>query len=139
MDFLRKQAQETAQGFKELADEVWDEVGDVSGIKGVFKGMERTAGKYALTAQLLMTLNFPDEADVFRDSFNNSGKGPTGSKGFEGSPIAHLLDGVADVAQTLNASAIATSGAADISQTSTYDDLGKLLPRLRALSKEGAK
>lgn len=134
MEFLRKMARESGMGFKELADEVWAEVGDVSAVKSQFKGMEKSAGKYALTAQLLMTLNFPDDAETFRSSFNVTGKGPTGADGFSGTSIGDMLNGVSEVAAQMNAAAIGTSGAADISQTSTYDDLGKLIPRLRTLS-----
>lgn len=136
MDFLRKHAQQSAVGFKELADEVWSEVGATEGLRETFKGMEKTAGKYALTAQLLMTLNYPQEAETFRNGFNATGPGPTGSEGFADTPIGTMLDAVSELSQTLQAQAIGTTGAADISQTSTYEDLSKVLPRLRALMGE---
>lgn len=136
MEFLRKLAQQSAEGFKEIADEVWGELGDTSGAPQEFKDMGRSAGKYALTAQLLMTLNFPDEAELFRDSFNATGKGPTGANGFEGTPMGHMLSQVAEASATRNAAAIGTQGFSDVTQTSTYDDLGKLLPQLRQAFKE---
>lgn len=136
MEFLRKMARQSATAFKDIADEVWDEVGDVKGISKEFKSIEHSAGKYALTAQLLMTLNFPDDAEIFRGSFNITGQGPTGSQGFKGTPVGHLLDGVAEISMHRNAAAIGAQGFSDVSQTSTFEDLGKLLPQLRSMVKE---
>lgn len=130
MELLRKHARKAATSFKDLADDVWEEVGDT---KGLPKALGETAGKYALTAQLLMTMNFPDEAEIFRGGFNVTGRGPTGAQGFEGTPIAHLLDNVAEVSMQRNTAAIGTQGFADVSQTSTIDDLGQLLPMLRSM------
>lgn len=129
MEFLRKMAQQSAEGFKEIADEVWDRLGDMKAVKG-YKEASRTAGKYALTAQLLMIMNFPDDADVLRHSFNVTGKGPTGSDGFKGTRVGDILDAVADITKERNIQAVASTGYADISQTSTYDDLGRLLPQI---------
>lgn len=136
MDFLRKIAKDTATKFKDLADEVWDELGDTSGVPQAYKDVSRSAGKYALTAQLLMTMTFPDEAETFKDSFNITNDGPTGSQGFSGTPIGHLLDSVAEITVQRNAGAIGTQGYSDVSQTSTIEDLGALLPRIRSMVKE---
>ena len=139
MDFLRKMARQSGQEFKDLADEVWAEVGS-SFDKDSFKGMERSAGKYALTAQLLMTLNFPEDATTFRDSFNFTGEGPTGAQGFMGTPIQIALDGVAEMATVLGAQAMRDTGAIDVTKTSTYQDLDRILPELRRiLAEEGEK
>lgn len=139
MELLRKIARETATSFKDIADEVWDELGDTSGIPEGFKKVSKSAGKYALTAQLLMAMNFPDDAEVFRSSFNITNEGPTGAQGFKDTPLAHLLDSVADMSMQRNASAIGTQGFSDATQTSTIEDLGKLLPKIRGLAKEGKK
>lgn len=134
MEFLNKLARKAATDFKDIADDVWDELGDSSMIPKAMKDISTSAGKYALASQLLMAMNFPDDADIFRHSFNVTGNGPTGSKGFAGTPIGHLLDSVADISLHRNTAAIGTQGYADISQTSTIDDLGKLLPNLRAMA-----
>lgn len=133
MEFLRKMAQQSAEGFKDIADEVWDRLGDMKGVPQGYKDTSRTAGKYALTAQLLMTMNFPDDADILRHSFNVTGKGPTGADGFKGTGVGDLLDAVADITKERNLQAKGTTGYADISQTSTYDDLGNLLPMIRLI------
>jgi hypothetical protein len=133
MEFLRKMAQQSAEGFKQIADEVWDRLGDMKGVPKGYKDTARTAGKYALTSQLLMTMNFPDDADILRHSFNVTGKGPTGSDGFSGTPVGDLLDAVADITKERNVQAKGTTGYSDISQTSTYDDLGNLLPMIRLM------
>lgn len=137
MDLLRKTARQVATSFKDIADEVWEELGDTSGVPQGYKDVARSAGKYALTAQLLMTMNFPDEAEVFRNSFNITNDGPTGSEGFSGTPIGNLLDGVAEVSSHRNTAAIGTQGYSDVTATSSIDDLGKLLPMLRGMVKEG--
>lgn len=139
MDILRKVARQAATSFKDIADDVWDEVGDAKGVSQLVKGVPRSAGKYALTSQLLMAMNFPDEAPTFQHSFNITNDGPTGSVGFQGTPIGHLLDSVAEVSQQRNASAIGIQGYAEAASTSTIDDLGNLLPKLRAMANEGAK
>lgn len=136
MEFLRKMARESATGFKDLADTVWAELGDTSGIPEEYKGISKSAGKYALTAQLLMMMNFPDDAEVFRDGFNITNKGPTGAEGFKGTPIAALLAGVSEVSMHRNASAIGTQGFSDVTQTSTYEDLDRLLPQLKAMAEK---
>lgn len=136
MELLRKIARQTATSFKDIADDVWDELGDTSMAPEGFRKTSRSSGKYALTAQLLMTMNFPDDAEIFRSSFNVTNAGPTGSHGFKGTPVAHLLDAVADISQERNAAAIGTVGFSDVTQTSTINDLGKLLPIIRSMAKE---
>lgn len=133
MKFLRDIARKAANDFKNMADEVWDELGDTNGVPQAYKDVSRSAGKYALTSQLLMAMNFPDEAEVFRDSFNITNGGPTGAQGFEGSPIGFMLDRVAEVAMSRNTAAIGTQGYGDVTQTSTIEDLGQLLPMLRGM------
>lgn len=139
MEFLRQQAERTASNFKDLADEVWDELGDLKGVSQGYKDAGKSAGKYALTAQLLMTMNFPDNAEVFRDAFNATGKGPTGAEGFKGTPIGGLLTAVAAISQHRNASAIGTVGFSDVTQTSTINDLGKDLPVIRRMLEKGGE
>ncbi|AHK11874.1 hypothetical protein CHOED_014 [Vibrio phage CHOED] len=136
MEFLRKLARQSAEGFKDIAEEVWDEIGDTKGIPQGLKDAGRSAGKYALAAQLLMMINFPDEAETFRHSFNINGDGPTGATEFEGTPYGRLLDGVAEAVQDMNASAIGVQGFADVTQTSSYEDLGKMLPMLRDMGEK---
>lgn len=133
MEFLRKLAQESAMGFKDLADEVWGELGDISGVPQAYKDISTSAGKYALTTQLLMTLNFPDDAEMFRDGFNITNKGPTGSEGFKGTPVGNLLNGVSEIAMHRNAAAVGAQGFSDVTSTSTYEDLERMLPQLDAL------
>lgn len=135
MEFLRKMARDSASSFKDLADTVWAELGDANSIPEEYKRISKSAGKYALTAQLLMIMNFPDNAEVFRDGFNITNEGPTGSKGFQGSPVGSLLEGVAEISAHRNAAAIGTQGNSDVTQTSTYDDLDRLLPQIREMGK----
>lgn len=137
MEFLRKQAAQKAEGFKELADEVWDELGDIRGISKGMKQVAKTGGKYALAAQLLMMLNYPDEAEMLRDSYNVTGAGPTGAQGFQGTPLAHMLDATAALVIHRNTSAISIQGYADAGATSTMKDLITILPQLRSFAKEG--
>lgn len=134
MEFLKEMARKSANDFKEIADDVWGELGDSSMIPKALKEISSSAGKYALASQLLMTMNFPDDADMFRNSFNATNKGPTGSKGFAKTPIGHLLDSVADISAHRNAAAIGVQGFADISQTSTIKDLGEVLPQVRNMA-----
>lgn len=137
MEFLQKIAEQAATKFKNLADEVWDELGDTSGVPQAYKDVSRSAGKYALTAQLLMTMNFPEEADEFRGSFNITNDGPTGAQGFSGTPIGNMLNAVAEITIHRNTSAITAQGFADATQTSTIDDLGRMLPDIRAMIEGG--
>lgn len=139
MEFLRKMAREAAMGFKDTADSVWDELGDIKGVPQAYKDVSRSAGKYALTAQLLMILNFPDNAEMFRDTFNTTNKGPTGAHGFSNTPIGNLLNGVSELSMQNNASAIGSQGYADVTQTSTYEDLERMLPQLDALATKSPK
>lgn len=139
MELLRKMARRTATSFKDIADEVWDEVGDTSGVPEGFKRAANSVGKYAFTAQLLMAMNFPDDAEVFRSSFNVTNEGPTGADGFQGTPLAHILNTVAEISQERNTAAIGTQGFSDVTQTSTIEDLGRLLPMVRQMATEGSK
>lgn len=129
MEFLRKAAKAASEDFKELADSVWDSMGDTRGVPAAAKKAGRTLGKYALTSQLIMMFNFPDDADMFRDSFNVTGDGPTGASEF-GGPIGTVLTNAADMAMQTNQEAINAQGFADISSTSTIEDIRKALPSL---------
>lgn len=137
MEFLRKMAQQAADKFKDTADEVWDSLGDTSGVPQAYKDVSRSAGKYALTAQLLMILNFPDEPEVFSETFNVTNTGPTGASGFEGTPIGHLLSSVAKITAQRNSEAIGVQGFGDVTQTSSLDDLVELLPLIDEMAEEG--
>jgi hypothetical protein len=136
MEFLRKLTAKKADLFKDLADDVWDELGDISKISKGMKQISRTGGKYALTAQLLMILNFPEEAEMLRDTFNITGKGPTGIKGFQGTPMAHLLEATTAITIHRDAAAKEVQGYSDMGATSTYRDLNVILPQLRSMVKQ---
>lgn len=124
-----KAAKAASEDFKDLADSVWDSMGDTSGVPKAAKKAGRTLGKYALTSQLMMMFNFPDDAAMFRDSFNISGDGPTGASEF-GGPIGTVLTNASDMAMQTNQEAINAQGFADISSTSTIEDIRKLLPTM---------
>lgn len=139
MQFLRDAAKAAGQGFKGIADEVWGSLGNTENAPEGAKVAGRTMGKYALTAQLLMMLNFPDDAEMYRDTYNITGGGPTGARNFKGT-VGNLLARTAQVASSINMEAMEVQGFADISSTSTYDDLSKLLPQLtQVVEKKPAK
>lgn len=129
MEFLRKATQAAGEDFKDLADAVWEQMGDTQGIPQALKNEGKTLGKYALAAQLAMMFNFPDDADMFRDSFNIIGGGPTGANEFTGT-MHSILVNASDMAEGTNQEAIQAQGFADISSTSTFDDIRKMLPSL---------
>lgn len=133
MKFLKDAAKKAAEGFKDLAEDVWDAMGDTSGAPEAVKKAGPTIGKYALTSQLLMMLNFPDSAEGLRDSFNVIGNGPTGARGFTG-PLKASLENVAKISKDNNEQAQRLQGFADISSTSTYDDLANMLPVLTMMA-----
>lgn len=135
MDFIRKAAQAASEEFKETSEKVWERMGDTQGVPEELKKMGKTLGKYALTAQLGMMFNFPDDADLFRDSFNIIGDGPTGANEFTGTMHTILIN-ASNIAQQINEEATNAQGFADISSTSTLSDITKLLPQLMASKKK---
>lgn len=137
MEFLRKLAKQSADRFKDTAEEVWDSLGDTSGVPQAYKDVSRSAGKYALTAQLLMIMNFPDEPEVFSETFNVTNDGPTGASGFEGTPIGNLLSSVAKITQQRNVEAIGVQGFGDVTQTSSLKDLVEMLPLIDEMVEGG--
>lgn len=135
MDFLRKAAKAASEDFKDLADSVWEAMGDTRGTPEVVKKAGKTLGKYAIASQLIMMFNFPDDADMFRDSFNVTGDGPTGASEF-GGPIGTALMNAADMAMSINQEAQNAQGFADIASTSTIDDVRKMLPSLMKVKEQ---
>lgn len=138
MQFLQEMAAAAADKFKDTADAVWDALGSNTKNSGKLKGAHRVAGKYALTAHLCMMMNYPDNAELFRDTFNLTGDGPTGAASFyedeETSEVGALLGRGANVAMVNSQQAMMAQGYADVSATSTLDDIQKMLPMLLAVS-----
>ena len=138
MQFLKEAAASAADKFKDTADAVWDALGPTTKNSGKLKVAHRVAGKYALTASLGMMMNFPDNAELFRDTYNLTGEGPTGAMKFfedeETSEVGMLLGRGANVSMVNNQQAQMAQGYADVLATSTLDDIQKMLPMLMAVS-----
>ncbi|WFZ78502.1 hypothetical protein MQM1_019 [Aeromonas phage vB_AsaP_MQM1] len=138
MQFLYDMAAQVSEQFKDTADAVWDAVGPSHRGSGKLKEAQRTAGKYALVASLGMMLNFPDNADLFRDTFNLTGPGPTGADGFlEDESLASMgrvIGRTAAISSANNAQALMAQGYADVGATSTLEDIEKMLPMLVMVS-----
>ena len=138
MQFLQELAADTADKFKDTAEAVWDALGGPVKKSERLKEAQYSAGKYALTASLCMMMNFPDNADVFRDIYNLNGKGHTGAFSFvddeELHDIGKVLGRASNVATVNNYQARMAVGHADVSATSTLDDIQKMLPMLVAIT-----
>lgn len=134
MQFLYDIAAQASENFKDTADAVWDALGESHKGSKTLREAQRTAGKYALTATLAMMMNFPDNSDMFRDTFNVTGPGPTGADGFlsdkELASVGRLMGRGAAVASTNNMQARMVNGFADVTATSTLSDIQKMLPML---------
>lgn len=135
MEFMDKLAAQAADNFKKTADGLWASLGGpkASQSKTVRKS-KFSAGKYAVLATMVLMMNYPDNASVFRQVFNVTGTGPNGVEGFAASKsvtanaIARALHNTQIISQTLSLEAIEAQGFADVSATSTLKDIQKLLP-----------
>lgn len=135
MQFMDKLAAEAANKFKETSDELWEFLGgpEASQSKTV-RASRFSAGKYATLATMVLMMNYPDNATVFRDAFNVTGNGPDGVAGFAATKsvtanrIARALHNTQVISQTLSLEAIRAQGYADITATSTLDDILQMLP-----------
>lgn len=138
MQFLQDLAAQTADKFKDTAEAVWDALGPTARNSGKLKESQRTAGKYALTASLGMMMNYPDNAEVFRDTFNLTGPGHTGAGNFldddELAGIGRILGRSANVSMVNNQQAQMVMGYADVTATSSLSDIQKMLPMLVAVT-----
>lgn len=137
MEFIRQMARESATGFKDIADELWDTLSASKKLPKNLKKYSNTAGKYAITAKALMMLNFPDKVNDLAYEFNRSNpEGPDGVDGFMESSIGEMFKEVIKFSSQNNMLALELQGHADISQTSTYDDLAGVLPMIDKMIKE---
>lgn len=138
MQFLKEIAADASERFKDTADAVWDSMRPTTKNSGKLKEASRIAGKYALTANLAMMMNFPDNAELFRDTFNVTGPHHTGAKRFfedeETSDVGLILGRGANIAMVNNKQAQMAQGYADVLATSTLSDIQKMLPMLVAVS-----
>jgi len=147
MKFIDDIAAEAANSFKDISDMLWESLGGPEASKSsTVKTAKYTAGKYAVLSTMILMLNYPDNARVFRDAFNVTGHGPDGVEGFAASKsvtankIARVLNNTQVVSETLSLEAIREQGFADVSATSTLADIKKLLPVLsKPLGKEENK
>lgn len=134
MQFLYDIAAQVSEQFKETSDAVWDALGDSPKGSKTLRGAQRTAGKYAITATLAMMMNYPDNAEMFRDVFNVTGEGPTGASEFlsdkELSSLGRMLGRASSVAVTNNVQAFNIQGYADVSASSTLEDIQKMIPMI---------
>ena len=138
MQFLQDLAAQAADKFKDTADAVWDALGPSAKNSGKLRESQRTAGKYALVSSMAMMMNYPDNAELFRDTFNLTGPGHTGASKFfddeEVSEIGSVLGRSANVAMVNNQQAKMVQGYANVAATSTLDDILKMLPMLVMVS-----
>ena len=147
MEFMDKMAAQAADKFKETAGEVWEALGGQEASKSNTVRQARfSAGKYAVLATMVLMMNYPDNARLFRQGFNVNGNGPTGvdefaaTKSVTANKIARMLHNTNMLAEALSIEAIAATGRADPTATSTLTDLMQLLPILaRAIEEEKPK
>lgn len=137
MDFMDKLAAQAADNFKETAGDLWEFLGGPEASNSnTVRNARFSAGKYAVLATMVLMMNYPDNANIFRDAFNVTGNGPDGVDGFAASKsvtankIARALHNTQVVSQTLSLEAIRVAGQADPTATSTLKDIRKLLPVL---------
>lgn len=139
MEFLRKQAKSITEDFKEASEEVWDSLSDLEGMPDL-KNAGPQAGKYALTATLLMCMNYPDISEDIEETFNLTGEGPTGTSGFIDTPLGKYLAANGELSRTRSEQALAAMVPPDPTSTSSIDDLMELLPEFSQLAHgEGTK
>lgn len=138
MQFLYDMAAQVSEQFKDTAEAVWDAMGPSHRGSGKLREAQRTAGKYALTASLGMMLNFPDNAELFRDTFNLTGPGPTGADEFlsdtDLSAMGRVVGRTSAISSANNMQALMAQGYADVGATSTLEDIQKMLPMLVMVS-----
>lgn len=136
MQFVDKLAAQAADNFKDTADELWAAIGKDASQSRTVRNAKFSAGKYATLATVAMMFNFPDNATIFRDSFNGTGNGPTGAAGFAqdkdvtANEIARTIANTADLSMNLALQAFEQYGSADIAATSTLTDVRNLIPLL---------
>lgn len=135
MEFMDKLAAKAAERFKDTADLLWEGLGGPTASKSkTVSNAKFSAGKYATLATMVLMMNFPDNAMVFRQAFNVTGNGPDGVEGFAASKsvtanaIARTLHNTHAVSQKLSLDAIEATGKADVTATSTLRDIQQILP-----------
>ena len=140
MQFLYDLAAQAGDNFKETADAVWDALGESHKGSKTLREAQRTAGKYALTATMAMMMNYPDNAELFRDTFNVTGPGPTGAGEFMGDKelesVGRLIGRGSVVAGANNSQAQMMNGFADVTATSTLSDIQNMLPMLMLVGEQ---
>jgi len=143
MEFMDKLAAKAADKFKETADSLWEGLGGTQASKSkTVRNAKFSAGKYATLATMVLMLNFPDNASVFRQAFNVTGNGPDGVEGFAASKsvtanaIARALHNTQVISQKLSLDAIRETGNADVTATSTLKDIRQILPVITRSVKE---
>lgn len=145
MQFVDKLAAQAADNFKQTADTLWSQIGGSASQSRTVSQAKFSAGKYATLATVAMMFNFPDNATIFRDTFNGTGNGPTGAAGMgadkdvTANEIGRLLANSSDAAMNFALQAFQQTGKADVVATSTLNDIQGLMPLLTRKPEPKAK